>query len=49
MALVACFPHADHDAWGGPFGPCEGARLVFEGELERFTQVEILRDPSVGA
>jgi broad specificity phosphatase PhoE len=43
IPLVACFPHADHGAWGPPFGPCEGARLVFDGEPARFTQVEILR------
>jgi broad specificity phosphatase PhoE len=41
--LVACLPQADHAAWGGPFGPCEGARLVFSGEPERFTSVELLR------
>ena len=44
IALVACFPGADHNAWGVPFGPCEGARLRFTGEPERFTQVEILRE-----
>jgi broad specificity phosphatase PhoE len=43
IALVACFPAADHAAWGGLFGHCEGARLVFDGEPERFTNVEILR------
>jgi broad specificity phosphatase PhoE len=43
IALVACFPNADHAAWGGLFAPCEGARLVFEGEPARFTRVEILR------
>jgi broad specificity phosphatase PhoE len=44
IALVACFPGADHGAWGMPFGPCEGARLRFTGEPERFTHVEILRE-----
>ena len=39
-ALVACFPDADHAAWGGPFDPCEGARLTF---TNRFTTVEFLR------
>lgn len=39
-ALVACFPDADHAAWGGPFNPCEGARLTF---TNRFTTVEFLR------
>jgi broad specificity phosphatase PhoE len=43
IALVACFPDADHGAWGAPFGPCEGARLVFDGEPARFTKVELLR------
>jgi hypothetical protein len=43
MALVACFPLADHAAWGGPFGPCEGARLVFAGEPAHFQAVAILR------
>jgi broad specificity phosphatase PhoE len=28
-ALVACLPHAHHDAWGPPFRPCEGTRLTF--------------------
>lgn len=43
MALVACLPAADHASWGGAFGPCEGACLVFDGEPARFTAVEILR------
>ena len=43
MALVACFPQADHAAWDGTFGPCEGARLVFAGEPAHFQAVEILR------
>ena len=43
IGLVACFPHADHSDWGAPFGVCEGARLVFSGELEHFTAVEFLR------
>lgn len=43
IALVACFPMADHVTWGGPFGPCEGARLVFGGNPARFTTVEMLR------
>jgi broad specificity phosphatase PhoE len=42
MALVACFPQADHSRWGGPFGPCEGARLLFAGEPAHFQTVEIL-------
>jgi hypothetical protein len=43
MALIACFPHATHSTWGGPLGPCEGARLTFGGEPERFTTLEFLR------
>lgn len=43
IGLVACFPHADHEIWGAPFGICEGARLVFAGEPEHFTTVEFLR------
>ena len=48
IALVTCFPNADHAAWGAPFGPCEGARLVFAGEPARFSGVEILRAPVSG-
>jgi broad specificity phosphatase PhoE len=43
IALVACFPNADHAVWGGPFGFCEGARLTFAGNPERFATVELLR------
>ncbi len=43
LALLACFPDADHAHWGAPFAPCEGARLVFGGEPARFVEVEILR------
>jgi hypothetical protein len=43
-ALVACFPDADHAAWGGQFKPCEGARLVFDGDPPRFIEVSILRE-----
>jgi hypothetical protein len=25
--LVACFPGADYESWGAPFGHCDGARL----------------------
>ena len=38
--LVACFPDADHASWGGPFTPCEGARLTFHN---RFCEVDFLR------
>ena len=44
VALVACFPNADYAAWGGPFHPCEGARLVFAGAPEHFTAIELLRN-----
>jgi|GEM_PF-4700672 len=44
-ALVASLPRADHAGWGGMFGPCEGARLRFDGEPARFRSVEILREP----
>jgi broad specificity phosphatase PhoE len=40
--LAACLPSLD---WGGRksgFGPCEGARLVFGGEPERFTGAAFL-------
>jgi broad specificity phosphatase PhoE len=43
-ALVGCFPDADHAAWGGQLGCCEGARLAFDGEPPRFTGVTILRE-----
>jgi broad specificity phosphatase PhoE len=42
-ALVACLPHEDHDAWGPQLGPCEGARLTFDGEPARFSKIEFLR------
>jgi broad specificity phosphatase PhoE len=38
---VACFPDADHAAWGPPFGNCEGLRLVYEGDA--WTAPELLR------
>lgn len=43
MGLVGCMPNADHRAWGGLIGPCEGARLVFDGEPARFTTIEMIR------
>jgi broad specificity phosphatase PhoE len=46
-ALVAGFPDADHAAWGGPFAPYEGARLVFDGDPPRFTSVTILRGTEI--
>lgn len=43
IVVAACFPHADHAAWGPAFGPCEGARLTFDGDPSRFTALELLR------
>ncbi len=43
LALVACFSHADHAAWGASFGPLEGARLSFGGQPEHFVALEFLR------
>jgi len=43
IALVACFPHADHAGWGEPFGLLEGARLQFGGEPEHFIAFEFVR------
>jgi len=43
MPLVAFFPHEDLASWGGPFGPCEGARLHFTGEPAAFRKVELVR------
>ncbi len=42
-ALVACFPGARHEHWGGMFAPLEGARLVFSGEPARFSEVALIR------
>ena len=44
--LVSCFPHADYASWGQTFGPCEGARITFEGEPAYFTGIEIVRVPN---
>jgi broad specificity phosphatase PhoE len=43
IALVACFPEADHASWGEPFGVLEGARLQFGGEPEHFKALEFVR------
>lgn len=40
LGLVACFPKADHQHWGQPFGFCEGARLGF---TNHFTTVVLER------
>jgi broad specificity phosphatase PhoE len=47
-ALVACFPEADHESWGTLFGPCEGAKLIFEGDPARFSQVDLIRHKGGG-
>ena len=44
LALVACYPTADHASWGKMFAPFEGARLVFDGDPPRFTRIELLRE-----
>lgn len=41
--LVSCLPDTDHSAWGGEFGPMEGAVLEFVGEPARFRTAQILR------
>jgi hypothetical protein len=38
---VGCLPEAEHAAWGGPCGYCEGVRLFFDGE--QFVRGEVLR------
>lgn len=43
LTLLACFPHADHATWGPPFGPCEGARLIYDGEPAHFASVSLIR------
>lgn len=43
LGLIACVPNAAYVSWGAGFAPCEGARLVFDGEPESFTQMELLR------
>lgn len=41
--LVACFPDADCESWGGLFGHCDGARLSFENGA--FIDVQMRRAP----
>ena len=41
--LVACFQHAEHTQWGGPFGHCDGARLCWNDT--EFVSIEIHRAP----
>jgi broad specificity phosphatase PhoE len=41
--LLSCLPGLDHGAWGGTFGPMEGALLEFAGEPARFRSAQPLR------
>ena len=43
LSAVACLPDANHSAWGGPAGYCEGVRLTWEDGGWR--DAEILRVP----
>lgn len=38
---VGVLPDADHAAWGGYCGYCEGVRVAFDGE--KFVDIEVLR------
>jgi hypothetical protein len=40
---VGCLPDADHAAWGGACGYCEGVRLAFDGD--QCVGIEVLRVP----
>jgi broad specificity phosphatase PhoE len=40
---VASFPNADHAAWGPMLDYCEGARLTYDAEVGKFTDIQILR------
>jgi broad specificity phosphatase PhoE len=39
--LVAAFPQADHELWGEPFSPLDGARLAYE--MPTFVSTEFQR------
>lgn len=39
--VVGVLPDADHVAWGGYCGYCEGVRVAFDGE--KFVDIEVLR------
>lgn len=43
IGVVACIPDTNYATWGAPFGHCEGARLIFDGEPAHFVNVELLR------
>lgn len=42
MGAAACLPRADHAAWGGPIGYCEGMRLHYDGDWQH---ADVLRVP----
>lgn len=41
FGAIACFPGADHAAWGPLLGYCEGVRASFDGEA--WSNLEVLR------
>lgn len=41
LGAIACFPDADHAAWGPLLGYCEGVRASFDGEA--WANLEVLR------
>lgn len=41
LGAIACFPDADHAAWGALLGYCEGVRASFDGDA--WSSVEVLR------
>jgi broad specificity phosphatase PhoE len=41
LGVVACFPYADYEAWGGPVSYCEGARLSWQDG--KFVGADVLR------
>lgn len=48
LALIACFPEADHATWGGALGPCQGAVLqCVEGTFTDLTFVRPVSGPSI--
>jgi broad specificity phosphatase PhoE len=41
LGVVASFPSADYESWGGPVDYCEGARLLWQED--KFVSAELLR------
>lgn len=41
MGVVACFPEAGYESWGGPVSYCEGVRLSWDHG--KFVDAELLR------